>query len=407
MSARAFMRRGWVVKAFGLLAVGLALGWGSGAYGQTNTRQVLSSGTGVPGHGGFVFGAFSNLAMNEAKEIVFLSTLRSARIELRAVVRSTGVTFSVIAFQGLRSPVQRTVYESFSAASINPRGVVAFTAQLKDEVPASAVFRQEGAATRVVAITGSSVPGTSDATFQEFSAPLVNSVGNVLFGARVAGKIPGSGLFLWTPERIRSLAVPAELNLTPNDLLEPVYVTHDEAVFVVRGTPVELATEQFFRAVAVKSFQELKPQPRPSDMVEVVPARPGEKPVKMLLVLMEGENIQTALLVGDPSQPVMAKRQHGITLKPLGRILGQTTEARGNSIFASATANEENDLALYCYCEGEVTRLTSPEEFLAIRETAGGRTISSLSGDSQHTVAFILPGGPGGDSGAIYVTSVP
>lgn len=390
-----------------LFAVALALGCPGIGKAQSTTRQLLSSGTGVPGHAGFVFGAFSKLTMNEAKEIAFLSTLRSARIELPAVIRSTGVTFSVIAFQGLRSPVQRASYDSFSAPSMNKAGVVAFTARLKDEVLRSAVFRVEGTTTRAVAVSGTNVPGSPDGTFQEFSAPLVSSSGNVLFGARTGGKSPGAGLFLWTPRGVRPLPLPVTLNLAPEGLLEPIYFSHDEAVFVRRGASQELAVEQFFRAVAIKSLQELKPPPRASEIVEIVPGRSAETPVKMLLVLMEGENVQTAELAGDPSQPVMAKHPPGITLSPLGRVLGQTGEAQGNIIFAATTADQESDLGLYCFCDGQVRRLTSPEEFQSLMEAIGGRTIVSLAGDSQYTVGFILYGGQGGSSSGIYVTSVP
>ncbi len=396
-----------VRQVFILLAIGLALGAGHGAYAQATTRLLLSSGSGVPGHAGFVFGPLSNLAMNEAREIVFLTSLRSARIELRAVARSTGVTFSVVAFQGLRSPVPKATYDSFSAPSINAAGVVAFTAQLKDEVPSSAVIRAEGASARPVVTGGDTVPGIPEATFQEFSAPLVSSAGNILFAARTDGKTPGTGLFLWTPEGIQSLAVPEVLHLKSNNLLEPVYFSHDEAVFVTRGTSQDAAAEQFFRAVAIKSFQELNPPPQPSELVELMPARASLVPVKMLLVLMEGGSVQTLPLVGDPSQVVMAKRLPGVTVKPLGHILGQAGEARGNIIFAATSADHENDVALYCFCDGQAIRLASAVEFLSLKEAVQGRPILSLSGDSQHTVAFIVPTGQGSDSSEIYVTSLP
>ncbi len=399
--------RGEARQVFILLALELALGAGRAAYAQATTRLLLTSGIGAPGHSGFVFGPLSNLAMNEAREIVFLTSLRSARIELQAIVRSSGVTFSVVAFQGLRSPVPKATYDSFSAPSMNAAGVSAFTAQLKNEVPASAVFRVEGANARAVVTSGDNVPGKPVTTFQEFSAPLVNSAGNILFGARTGGKTEETGLFLWTPGGIQSLAVPATLNLKSKDVLEPVYFSHDEAVFVRRGTLSEAAIDQFFRAVAVRSFQELNPPPQPSETIELLPARPVDKPVKMLLVSLEGDNVQTVPLVGDPSQPVRAKRQSGVAFKPLGRILGQTGEAGGNIFFAATTAGQENDFAFYCFCNGQAIRLTSPEEFLPIVQAAQGRPILSLAGDSQHTVAFVVPAGQASDSSAIYVTSLP
>lgn len=387
----------------------LALGLGGmhDAFGQSNTRLLLASGWGVPEHAGFVYGPFSNLVMNEAKEVVFLSSLRGAKSELRAVIRSRGVTFSVVAFEGLRCPVPKASYESFSAPSLNDSGVTAFTATVKDDVPASAVIRVEGTTARAVATSGESVPGNPEGRFQEFSPPLINSAGNVLFGARTEGKAPGTGLFFWTPRGIQSVPLPAELNLAPKDLLTPAFFSRDEAVFVSRGTSTAAVTEQIFRATAIKNFQELNPPPTPAETVEVLPARRDEAPIKMLLVLMGGENVQTAALDGDPSQPVMAKRSAGIALKPLGAIQQQTTGPRGNIIFAAAPADQPQDLALYCFCSGQVVRLTSPEEFLPITEAARGRPVLSLAGDAQHTAAFIAPSGEEGDAVAIYVTSVP
>jgi hypothetical protein len=408
------MRRLWrgpagvrEATALALVAMGLVLGAGGTAHAQSNARLLLATGWGVPGHPGFAFGPFSSLTMNERREIIFLSSLRGAKSELRAMIRSSGVTFSVVAFEGLRAPVPKTTYESFSAPSLNDSGVIAFTATLRDDVPTSAVIRVEADNALAVATSGNPVPGNVDATFQEFSAPVISSSGDVLFGARLGGKQPTTGLFLWTPRGLQILPLPPELHLTPTDLLVPVFSSHDEAVFVRRGTPLEAATDQFFRAVAIKNFQDLRPQPEPSEVVEVLPARPGDPPVMMLLILMEGENVQTGGLRGDPSQPVMAKRPPGGTLLPLGHVHGQATGPRGNIILAAAPAAQENDLALYCYCEGQVIRLTSPEEFLPITQFSSGRRISSLASDSQNTTAFIAPNDAGADSVAIYVTPVP
>lgn len=385
----------------------LAFGCGLDAWAQSNTRLLLSSGWGVPEHAGFVFGPFSSLAMNDAKEIVFLSSLRGAKSDLRAVIRSSGVTFSVVAFEGLKAPVPRASYESFSAPSLNNTGVIAFTATLKDDTPTSAVMRVEEGTARAIAVSGTNVAGTADATFEEFSAPLLTSAGNVLFGARTGGKQPATGLYFWFPGGIQSVALPAELNLKPTDLLTPVFSSHDAAVFAARGTPAQAATEQFFRVAAIKNFQDLKPPPTPGEKFEVLPARAGEAPVKMLLVLMEGQNVQTAALDGDPSQPVPARRTPGIAPKPLGRIQGQATGPRENIIFATAPADSPSDLALYCYCEGQVIRKSSPEEFLPVTQAAKGRPIFSLATDSQHAAAFVAPAGEEGDAVGIYVTSLP
>jgi hypothetical protein len=376
---------------------------------QSNTRLLLASGSGVLGHAGFVFGPFSSLAMNENRDIVFLSTLRSTRKELPALVRSSGVTFSVLAFQGLRSPVPKTTYDFFGAPCINDSGAIAFTAALKDtgEAPGFAVIHMEGSASTAVATTTDAVPGLLETTFLDFSAPLITSTGNILFGARWGGNKPGTGLVLWTPRGLQVLDLPAGLNIAAKDLLEPIFFSHDEGVFITHGTFSEAAIEQFFRAVATRSFQELKPPPDSSQTTEVLAARPGETPVQMLLVMMEGESVQTAVLLGDPSQAVTARRPDGTTApKPLGRIQGQTAGPRGNIIFAASAADSVNDVGLYCFCEGQVIRLTSAEEFAPITQAAPGKPLLSLTGDAQQTTAFIAPGAVEGAS-AVYVTSIP
>ena len=376
---------------------------------QSNTRLLLAAGSGVPGHSGIAFGPFSDLAMNDNREIAFLSSLRSPRNELRAVVMSSGVSFSVVAFQGLQTPIPKTSYDSFSAPSLNDAGVICFAAELKDTEgnPSSAIIRVDGTGARALVTSTDSLPGTADANFLEFSAPLINSQGNILFGARWGGKKPGTGLFLWTPRELQRLEFPAGVSPAPKDLFEPIFFSHDEAALALRGTPVDIGTEQFFRAVAIRSFQELKPPPDPAETLQILAPRAGQAPVQLVLVIMEGENVQTALLPGDPSQPVMGRHTAGAPeIKPLGQVEGQTTSAQGNIIFAATPLDSTDDIGLYCFCEGQVTRLTSAEDLAPVVQTAPGKPILSLVGDSQHTEAFIAPGATEGGS-AIYVTSIP
>jgi hypothetical protein len=394
---------------FSVVALNLWLGLSSRLSAQSNTRLLLAAGSGVPGHTGFSFGPFSNLAMNDNREAVFLSSLRSPRNELRAVVKSSGVSFSVVAFQGLQAPILKTSYDSFSAPSLNDAGVICFAAELKDAEgnASSAIIRVDGTGARALVTSADSLPGIPDAAFLEFSAPLINPQGTILFGARWGGKNPGSGLFLWTPRELRRLEFPSGVSPAPKDLFEPIFFSHDEAALVLHGTPPEAAIEQFFRAVAIRSFQELKAPPDPAEAIQILAPRAGQAPVQMVLVIMEGGNVQTALLPGDPSQPMMARHSAGAPeVKPLGQIEGQTTSAQGNIIFAATPLDSPDDLGLYCFCDGQVTRLTSAEEFSPIVQAAPGKPILSLAGDSQQTEAFIAPGASEGGS-AIYVTSIP
>lgn len=395
--------------AFSFAALSLLLATPSRLPAQSNTRLLLSAGSGVPGHSGIAFGPFSDLAMNDNRQIAFLSSLRSPRNELRAVVVSSGVGFSVVAFQGLQTPIPKTTYDSFSAPSINDAGVICFAAGLKDTEgnPSSAIIRVEGSSARALVTNADSLPGTPDANFLEFSAPLINSQGNILFGARWGGKTPGTGLFLWTARELQRLDFPAGVAPTPKDIFEPIFYSHDEAALALRGTPGATAIEQFFRAVAIRSFQEITPAPDPADTVQLLAPRAGQAPVQLILVIMEGENVQTALLPGDPSQPVMARHVADAPgIKPVGQVEGQTTSAQGNIIFAATSLDSPDDIGLYCFCGGQVARLTSADDFAPVVQTAPGKPILSLVGDSQQTTAFIAPGAAGGGT-AIYVTSIP
>jgi hypothetical protein len=379
------------------------------AFAQLNTRLLLTSGTEVPGHGGLAFGPFLSLEMNGNEDIIFLTSLHSPRVDLRAVVRSTGVSFSVVAFQGLLGPFARTTYDTFSTPSMNDSGVMAFTATLvtdQVDVPRLVVVRQEGSKSRAVVTNLDGPPGLAGAKFEEFSAPLVFSDGSVLFGARWAGKGAGSGLFQWSGRGLQALPLPAGLQLGPKELLEPFFFGHDEAAFLRRGNSAEVATEQFFRAIAIQTFQQLQPPPDPTSTAELLAARPGVAPVQMLIVYLENGSMQTALLAGDPTKPVMAKLSLSTTaLKPVGKIVSLTIGPRGDMIFAAAPADAPNDLALYCNCDGEENRLTTPEDFLPITVAGPGKPILSLTGDTQQTIAFIAPGASG-DNTAIYVTTI-
>jgi hypothetical protein len=113
------------------------------------------------------------------------------------------------------------------------------------------------------------------------------------------------------------------------------------------------------------------------------------------------------LLAGDPSQAVKARLTPATPAVPLGRIQGQTAGPRGNILIASTPLGQEFDLALYCYCEGQLQRLTAPEEMHAITTAARGRPLRSLASDGDGTAAYLAPLDEGAESTAIYVTALP
>ena len=327
------LNRVWGCKAMAAGGfLGFLLAAAVPAWAQLNTRLLLTTGTEVPGHGGLAFGPFLSLEMNGNDDIIFLTSLHSARTDMRAVVRSTGVSFSVVAFQGLLGPFPRTTYDTFSAPSMNDSGVIAFAATLdtdQADLPTAVVVRQEGAKPRAVATNLDEPPGHPGGKFEEFSAPLVTSDGSLLFGARWSGKDAGSGLFLWSPRGLQAISLPAGLQLAPMDLLEPFFFGHDEAAFLRRGVSPNVATEQFFRAIAIQTFQQLQPPPDPARSTELLAARPDVAPVQMLLIYLENGGFQTTLLAGDATQPVLAKQSLSTTpVKPVAKIVSLTIGSR-------------------------------------------------------------------------------
>lgn len=400
-----------VIGATGFcIALLLCLGAHPGAA-QVNARLLLVSGSAVPGHPGFTFGPFQDLAMSGNDRLVFRSTIESPRGSLQAVVRSQGVSFMVVAFEGLISPASREQYQSFSAPSINSAGDVAFKARLKAEEadkPTEAIVLMKGPAAGLVADNGGG--GNSfGQIFKTFSAPVIGSHGEVLFAARTGGPNPHSGLFLWSGGGMREVSLPKDFRLGPSNLLDPIFASHDEAVFVQHGVDLAEAREQFFRAVATRTFQQLDPAPKPSDTVQVLPARPSQKPIQMLLVLLQGNNAETAEISGDPSQPVMAQKSPGANdPAEFAAIQGQAAgRGSGSIIFAGEPSGQADNFGLFCFCGGQVVRLTTPADFGLLLNGLGGRPITSFAGDGQGTVALVAPVGAQAGANAIFVCDTP
>jgi hypothetical protein len=396
--------------ATGLCGLLLCLG-AHPARAQVNARLVLVSGSAVPGHPGFTFGSFQDLAMNGNDQIVFRTTLESPRNSVRAVVRSEGISFSVVAFEGLVSPVAHETYETFSEPSINEAGFVAFKATLKGGGgPTEAIVRVKGTSSDLVADNGSGGK-SSGSGFTAFSAPVIGSSGAVLFAARTGGPTPHSGLYLWLAGGIRQLDLPKDFQLGAREMLEPLFASHDEAVFVRHGVDMAEAREQFFRAVAVRNFQQLDPPPKPSDTVQVLPARPNQKPVQLLLVLLQGGNAQTAELAGNPSQPVKAQLAPGggpASDSSFGAIQGQAAGRQaGSIIFAAVPSGQANGFGIFCFCGGQVVHLTTQADFGLLLANLNGKPIGSFAGDGQGTVALVAPVGNQPGANAIFVCDTP
>ena len=129
----------------------------------------------------------------------------------------------------------------------------------------------------------------------------------------------------------------------------------------------------------------------------------------MLLVLLQGNNAETAELSGDPSQPVTAQDAPGPSddLKFSG-IQGQAAGRRsGSIIFAGAPSGQADDFGLFCFCGGQVKRLTTQADFGLLLSNLSSKPISSFAGDGQGTVALVAPVGAQPGANAIFVCDTP
>ncbi len=396
--------RAWPLVA-GLLLISVSRGMA-----QTSTRLLVASGETVPDHPGFVFGPFSGLVMNARQQIAFLTTLESARLQTPAIVRSVGVTFSVVAFRGLVAPAADTVFESFGAPSMNDNGTIAFSAAL-GAAPSSGIFSVTQGKPVAVALAGQSAPGAV-APFQAFSSPVIGSSGAILFGALTgsgSGSPSASGLYLWTPQGLQSVPLPAGFALGPGEMLQPIFQSEDESVWIPNDVSVAAADDQLFRALAIRSFQSLTPPPNPASTALALAPLPQEKPVPMLLVILHGTQPQTMALEGDPTQPVMARLGAGAPpVLPLVGVESAVAGAlEGRVVIASAAASNPGDLAFYCYCNGAVEGLTTSADLAPVAIQPGGRGIHFLTSDGSHTLAFTAPLAGQANTNAIFVTSLP
>jgi hypothetical protein len=192
----------------------------------------------------------------------------------------------------------------------------------------------------------------------------------------------------------------------PDDLLVPVFQSQDESVWVRQSSPRDAALDQFFRAVATRNFEQLNPVPSASETVTVLGPAPSEKPVQLLLVVLDGEKAETAELQGDPTQPVMGKAPAGLPLDlPFAAIQAQVPgSTSGTVVFAAAPLAHPENLGFYCYCDGQATLLGSPQD--ADITGAGPRSLASMASDGKQTITFVAPG-PVQGSNAIYITSLP
>ena len=93
------------------------------------------------------------------------------------------------------------------------------------------------------------------------------------------------------------------MQLAPTELLEPFFFGHDEAAFLRRGISPDVATEQFFRAIAIQTYQQLQPPPDPAHSAELLAARPDVPPVQMLLVYLENGASRPPCWPGIPPSP--------------------------------------------------------------------------------------------------------
>jgi hypothetical protein len=149
---------------------------------------------------------------------------------LREIVREGGpVPEGGAAFLSFTSPLQGTGEDiaKRGGLALNAKGHVAFVAQvLTDGTINSRIYRTAGDAgsLTLLARNGTLVSGGNGMlTGNDFGTPLINSIGQVVFGAFLSGttnSTDGSGVFLVTDSEVSALAAPKQKDLSGEFNLE-------------------------------------------------------------------------------------------------------------------------------------------------------------------------------------------
>jgi hypothetical protein len=155
------------------------------------TRSVVDVGDASPGNPGFFAGPpFSTPTFNDRGDVVFRGFVARGPTSI-GIFRSRGGQLSALARAGDASPVDAAPFTDFSGdPSENSAGDVAFSADVQNL--GRGIYRLTAAGIRAIALRGDPAPGPPGATFGSLApSPSINDAGMVAFRGTV--RSPGAG----------------------------------------------------------------------------------------------------------------------------------------------------------------------------------------------------------------------
>ncbi len=175
-------------------------------------KAIAASGMPVPGGGTFdrfhVEGQPAITPVNDRGQVAFFATLARARAS-EGMFLGDGRKIEVIALTGGAAPGggKLASFASHPVPSLNRAGAVAFTASIAGGKASEGLFLFSRQRLRAIALSGSTAPGIPAGAFGEFQAPALNDNGDVVFLAGVRrGRDTLEAIYLYQAGKLRKIA---------------------------------------------------------------------------------------------------------------------------------------------------------------------------------------------------------
>src|SRR5262249_30550010 len=153
------------------------------------------TGNPVPGTASFRFTGFSQAVVNPSGTIAFHAWFvdPSTKVTGEGIFEIKGGQLLPVMMEGQALPDVPGAFGASSDVSINSSGDIVFMAYTSERPQQrfQAIFEQSGDTLRRVVDFATAPPGASGETFSDFSAPLINDQGQIVFRAQLASNNPG------------------------------------------------------------------------------------------------------------------------------------------------------------------------------------------------------------------------
>jgi hypothetical protein len=160
---------------------------------------------GGPAPTGGTYTGLDTPALNTSGTMAFLASMTGGPAA-QGIFAGTAGTFQPVAVQGAVAPAGGTYTSGFTDPVLNASGQVAFRANLTGGTATQGIFVGTSGAVQAAAIQGAAAPAGGIYDFL-VGSPELNAAGQLAFQARLTGGTATSGLFVGTPGAIQSVAL--------------------------------------------------------------------------------------------------------------------------------------------------------------------------------------------------------